>query len=71
MYRHLCLFFSWDLIFGFLLFFSLDQDEFCTFMQLEYAEKEDSYLRSKEVRKNTWIFVQNQCRSQKKLTYCI
>ncbi|KAJ7393062.1 hypothetical protein OS493_008360 [Desmophyllum pertusum] len=25
-----------------------DQDEFCTFMQLEYAEKEDSYLRSKE-----------------------
>ena len=36
--------------------FSLDQDEFCTFMQLEYAEKEDSYLRSKEVRKNTGIF---------------
>lgn len=25
------------------------QDEFCTFMQLEYAEKEDSYFRSKEV----------------------
>ena len=24
-------------------------DEFCTYMQLEYAEKEDSYLRSKEV----------------------
>lgn len=46
----------WHLIFGFLLFFSLDQDEFCTFMQLEYAEKEDSYLRSKEVRKNTGIF---------------
>ena len=68
MYHHLCLLFSWDLIFGFLLFFSLDQDEFCTFMQLEYAEKEDSYLRSKEVRKNTGIFfLQNQGRSQKKL----
>ncbi|XP_064637892.1 WD repeat-containing protein on Y chromosome-like [Lineus longissimus] len=24
-------------------------DEFCTYMQLEYAEKEDSYLRAKEV----------------------
>lgn len=24
-------------------------DEFCTYMQLEYAEKEDSYLREKEV----------------------
>ncbi|XP_069131359.1 LOW QUALITY PROTEIN: cilia- and flagella-associated protein 337-like [Argopecten irradians] len=24
-------------------------DEFCTYMQLEYAEKEDSYLRSKDV----------------------
>ena len=24
-------------------------DEFCTYMQLEYAEKEDSYLRGKEV----------------------
>ena len=24
-------------------------DEFCTFMQLEYAEKEDSYLRAKDV----------------------
>ena len=37
-------------------------------MQLEYAEKEDSYLRSKEVRKNTGIFfLQNQGRSQKKL----
>ncbi|XP_020618974.1 WD repeat-containing protein 49-like [Orbicella faveolata] len=26
----------------------INWDEFCTFMQLEYAEKEDSYLRSKE-----------------------
>ena len=25
------------------------QDEFCTYMQLEYTEKEDSYFRSKEV----------------------
>ena len=24
-------------------------DEFCTYMQLEYAEKEDSYLRAKDV----------------------
>ena len=44
-------FFLHDTIFFFL--FSLDQDEFCTFMQLEYAEKEDSYLRSKEVCENT------------------
>ncbi|XP_020902235.1 uncharacterized protein LOC110240756, partial [Exaiptasia diaphana] len=26
----------------------INWDEFCTFMQLEYAEKEDSYFRSKE-----------------------
>ena len=25
------------------------QDEFCTYMQLEYEEKEDAYLRQKEV----------------------
>ncbi len=25
------------------------QDEFCTYMQLEYTEKEDSYFRAKEV----------------------
>lgn len=42
-------FFLHDTIF---FLFSLDQDEFCTFMQLEYAEKEDSYLRSKEVCEN-------------------
>lgn len=28
---------------------SITWDEFCTYMQLEYAEKEDSYLRAKEV----------------------
>ncbi|KAK3099235.1 hypothetical protein FSP39_001323 [Pinctada imbricata] len=27
----------------------INWDEFCTYMQLEYAEKEDSYLRAKEV----------------------
>ena len=26
----------------------IDWDEFCTFMQLEYAEKEESYFRAKE-----------------------
>ena len=44
----MCFFFCMILFFSFLI-----QDEFCTFMQLEYAEKEDSYLRSKEVRDNT------------------
>ncbi len=28
---------------------SITWDEFCTYMQLEYAEKEDSYLRAREV----------------------
>ncbi|XP_055893432.1 WD repeat-containing protein on Y chromosome-like isoform X2 [Biomphalaria glabrata] len=28
---------------------AISWDEFCTYMQLEYAEKEDSYLRAKEV----------------------
>ena len=28
---------------------SITWDEFCTYMQLEYAEKEDSYLRAKDV----------------------
>lgn len=37
---------SWFFI---VFFISPLQDEFCTFMQLEYAEKEDSYLRAKEV----------------------
>ena len=26
----------------------IDWDEFCTFMQLEYQEKEESYFRAKE-----------------------
>jgi len=28
----------------------INWDEFCTYMQLEYAEKEESYFRSKEAR---------------------
>ena len=28
---------------------SITWDEFCTYMQLEYAEKEDSYQKAKEV----------------------
>lgn len=32
-----------------LFLFILLQDEFCTYMQLEYAEKEDSLLRSKQL----------------------
>ena len=27
----------------------INWNEFCTYMQLEYAEKEESYFRSKEV----------------------
>ncbi|XP_062577533.1 uncharacterized protein LOC134239370 [Saccostrea cucullata] len=34
-------------------------DEFCTYMQLEYAEKEDSYLRSKEVNFHLPAKIQN------------
>ena len=34
----------------------INWDEFCTYMQLEYAEKEESYFRSKEVRKQYFIF---------------
>ena len=29
----------------------INWNEFCTYMQLEYAEKEESYFRSKEVYK--------------------
>ena len=56
MYHHLCLLFICDFYFSIFVIFFLNQDEFCTFMQLEYAEKEDSYLRSKEVRENTVDF---------------
>ena len=28
---------------------AISWDEFCTYMQLEYAEKEDSYVRSREI----------------------
>jgi hypothetical protein len=34
-------------------------DEFCTYMQLEYAEKEDSYLRAKDVAFHTPARIEN------------
>ena len=38
---------------------SITWDEFCTYMQLEYAEKEDSYLRAKEVAFHTPARIEN------------
>ncbi|XP_015760745.1 PREDICTED: WD repeat-containing protein on Y chromosome-like [Acropora digitifera] len=48
----------------------INWDEFCTFMQLEYAEKEDSYLRSKEETSIARIFtntVQSNTKQQLRL----
>ncbi|XP_072171177.1 cilia- and flagella-associated protein 337-like [Diadema setosum] len=38
---------------------SIDWDEFCTYMQLEYEEKEEAYLRKKEVDLHTPALILN------------
>ncbi|XP_028397733.1 WD repeat-containing protein 64-like [Dendronephthya gigantea] len=48
----------------------INWDEFCTYMQLEYAEKEESYLRSKETAFHIPATTENSPHREQVLTIC-